>query len=297
MIRSNTHAFEILESSADAIPYEAIRYLYYQKPAEDIRTKVVFWLENAYNDDVLGPDSEYAPNTPFWYAILAENYTEESLIDPVIKLYTTTREDWDYLNEQGAILILKLCRKLGDTAVAAFLNKIGQQIREETKFPYLYLFEAFRFVAPAKYPTEILGLFEKKSYWLDGLLKQLPDMQFSQKKHPDLLAAIHIKLELLRLEYEMMEDHDHIDHNILNIINYCQQSLSKADYPNVKHDSYIKDEDWEKTLRGMEHHFEYEDEDEPTNSILPAPVSAPKKISRNAPCPCGSGKKYKRCCL
>jgi hypothetical protein len=23
---------------------------------------------------------------------------------------------------------------------------------------------------------------------------------------------------------------------------------------------------------------------------------APKKLSRNAPCPCGSGRKYKHCC-
>ena len=28
----------------------------------------------------------------------------------------------------------------------------------------------------------------------------------------------------------------------------------------------------------------------------PAPYRAPPKIARNAPCPCGSGKKYKRCC-
>ena len=26
-------------------------------------------------------------------------------------------------------------------------------------------------------------------------------------------------------------------------------------------------------------------------------IRAEKKIGRNAPCPCGSGKKYKRCCL
>jgi len=26
------------------------------------------------------------------------------------------------------------------------------------------------------------------------------------------------------------------------------------------------------------------------------PFKAPKKIPRNAPCPCGSGKKYKNCC-
>jgi len=26
------------------------------------------------------------------------------------------------------------------------------------------------------------------------------------------------------------------------------------------------------------------------------PYKAPEKIGRNAPCPCGSGKKYKKCC-
>ena len=28
----------------------------------------------------------------------------------------------------------------------------------------------------------------------------------------------------------------------------------------------------------------------------PKPVIAEKKVGRNEPCPCGSGKKYKRCC-
>ena len=27
------------------------------------------------------------------------------------------------------------------------------------------------------------------------------------------------------------------------------------------------------------------------------PVVKPKKIGRNDPCPCGSGKKYKKCCM
>jgi len=26
------------------------------------------------------------------------------------------------------------------------------------------------------------------------------------------------------------------------------------------------------------------------------PIEKPKKIGRNDPCPCGSGKKYKKCC-
>lgn len=28
-----------------------------------------------------------------------------------------------------------------------------------------------------------------------------------------------------------------------------------------------------------------------------APIIEPKKIGRNEPCPCGSGKKYKKCCM
>ena len=31
--------------------------------------------------------------------------------------------------------------------------------------------------------------------------------------------------------------------------------------------------------------------------ILPATPAAPGKVGRNSPCPCGSGKKFKRCCL
>jgi uncharacterized protein YecA (UPF0149 family) len=36
------------------------------------------------------------------------------------------------------------------------------------------------------------------------------------------------------------------------------------------------------------------------NAVDPAPVQpivSKEKVGRNAPCPCGSGKKYKKCCL
>jgi len=34
---------------------------------------------------------------------------------------------------------------------------------------------------------------------------------------------------------------------------------------------------------------------DPTAAAAPAPT-APRRVGRNAPCPCGSGLKYKRCC-
>jgi len=35
----------------------------------------------------------------------------------------------------------------------------------------------------------------------------------------------------------------------------------------------------------------------PNTRATPAPDYTAPKISRNAPCPCGSGKKYKKCCM
>ncbi|MFC7786014.1 SEC-C metal-binding domain-containing protein [Rossellomorea sp. GCM10028870] len=32
-------------------------------------------------------------------------------------------------------------------------------------------------------------------------------------------------------------------------------------------------------------------------ALIPQPVINEEKVGRNDPCPCGSGKKYKKCCL
>jgi uncharacterized protein YecA (UPF0149 family) len=36
---------------------------------------------------------------------------------------------------------------------------------------------------------------------------------------------------------------------------------------------------------------------ETLTNIFDSFIAKKKKIGRNAPCPCGSGKKYKKCCL
>ena len=35
----------------------------------------------------------------------------------------------------------------------------------------------------------------------------------------------------------------------------------------------------------------------PNSGMIRKPIVAKVKVGRNAPCPCGSGKKYKKCCL
>jgi uncharacterized protein YecA (UPF0149 family) len=37
-------------------------------------------------------------------------------------------------------------------------------------------------------------------------------------------------------------------------------------------------------------------ESEPEFDVPATPYIAPPKTGRNEPCPCGSGKKYKKCC-
>ena len=63
---------------------------------------------------------------------------------------------------------------------------------------------------------------------------------------------------------------------------------------------------WEpRWVEGSDHACEEEDGDnwnedddtaEPGRVVGPAAVSPQPQASRNAPCPCGSGKKYKKCC-
>ncbi len=48
-------------------------------------------------------------------------------------------------------------------------------------------------------------------------------------------------------------------------------------------------------LHGLAPVFEAEEEEVPQNEE-DTPTTAPSRIGRNEPCPCGSGKKYKRCC-
>jgi preprotein translocase subunit SecA len=67
---------------------------------------------------------------------------------------------------------------------------------------------------------------------------------------------------------------------------------SKIFYQGKKHNSP------DMRLSKMLHDDEAENEpDNPTEDDIQIPVKNLTKIGRNAPCPCGSGKKYKKCCM
>jgi len=59
-------------------------------------------------------------------------------------------------------------------------------------------------------------------------------------------------------------------------------------------DQFTKKERLEFFLETGDYGWLYENNAPP--KINRVPVVAPEKIGRNAECPCGSGKKYKKCC-
>ena len=60
-------------------------------------------------------------------------------------------------------------------------------------------------------------------------------------------------------------------------------------------------EDISHALASLQEEAEEDEEDEEDEEYPPLRLTPERRegkpISRNAPCPCGSGKKYKRCCL
>jgi SEC-C motif len=61
--------------------------------------------------------------------------------------------------------------------------------------------------------------------------------------------------------------------------------------------AYLQEEDEEEEDEEDEEDEENEEDEEYPPLRLAPDRREGKPVSRNAPCPCGSGKKYKRCCL
>jgi SWIM/SEC-C metal-binding protein len=59
--------------------------------------------------------------------------------------------------------------------------------------------------------------------------------------------------------------------------------------------SIFEEKGWEYTI-GLDPDKPEDITDLETLLNRPKPVVTEKKVGRNEPCPCGSGKKYKRCC-
>ncbi len=283
-INSKEEAFKAIETLKNGIPFEAIKYLVNFGKDKEILNKVIYHIENAYNDlEFYDEKANYYSNAPLWYSIVAEGQVDSKLVNPIIKLYTTTREDNDFLNEQGVYVLGKLCAELGDEVIEKCVEKCLELNKEESELPYLFLFESFDFSEGGKYDNEILELLSNpEGKWIEGLIGHLGKPRY---------AKILPRLKELEEYYVNMKNRTLLqNHTIIEIRGAIKrienENKEVEDYGNVY---YKSREGWESHYKKLADRFE---------RVKPKKlVNKKRKIGRNEQCPCGSGKKYKKCCL
>lgn len=272
MIRSTKQAYEILDTTAIGIPYEAIDFLRKQESNGELTKKLVYALENAYKGEVYYSDKHRIMlPAPLWYAVVAENHLSKDLFQPILNLFTI-EEDWDLLNEQAVYLVGLLARKYPEAFVDKVLDFIEENIKEDNKKPYIYCFEALYYATDQQF-ERIHAILEMKNFhWRDHFIRVIGDVMRKDTlaKFKEILPKYEGKHTAVELQYYI----DVMEGKIADF----QQGVAFCE---------MRDAEWKNHYRNMEHLFASAD----------SPVEQSSKINRNDPCPCGSGKKYKNCCL
>ncbi len=291
-INSKKQAFEQLESfQQNGIPFDAIRYLYNHEKDEEIEKKIIFYLSNAYNEEVVvdARTGNYS-NAALWYGIVAEHHMSESLIEPIISLVTTTKSDWDILNEQGGYLVGKSCEVLGGKAVKRYMDVIEEMALKESDYPYLFLFDCIFFAEEEKYADQILNILKNPDFkWMDAFVSGLGAAQFRS-----VLPRLKELLGYFKNKKNRNWKEGHVIIELEEAIEKLESNndLSTKEYNKSYHQQR---RDWESHYNRMQEFFvettEKKEIQEKKNKN-----KNKNKIGRNDPCYCGSGKKYKKCC-
>ncbi len=283
-------AFHELDTTNKPGPIEAIDFLYNHERDRLITAKIAYSLRNAYNDDVYlnKLTGEYS-YTPIWYAIVAENHLSEELISPIINLFTTTDQDMDVLNEQGQIIVTKLCDELGDVATSKVMDAIEKYTSYDNRYPLLFLFDCLAYAKDEKYLPQILRILEDDDNlgYIDSFAVELA--------HAEIKGALP-RLKEIKKKYN---DEDFRTIELDEAIKELETGIHP--YPEYVPPRFKQVKHWKE-----EHKYLFKQKDEqvpnpisnrPTNKVKKVNPILAKKIGRNDPCPCGSGKKYKKCHL
>ena len=272
MPNSLGEAFLIIDRQKEGIPFEAIRFLYNHPPSLKIRRKIIYALKHAYDDTYYDADDDYYFPTPLWYAIVAENHLSKKLVKPLIKLFTATNDDWDFLDEQGLYLIGKLAEKYPDFVMKRIMRAIDKMIKKKLKLPYLYLFDAFFYVDAKKYKHWFLKTLQKEDlYWKGAFANHISDLQIKE--------ALPILKKMLECEeYDEFERAD-----IKESIEELEEN--KKLFPDIFQPYCKKRGDWEEHYASYEKNFydseeECNDENEDNEIFEQAPIKV-RKIGRN----------------
>lgn len=172
-IKSVEEAFQVIEETKYRIPFDAIRYLREQPPSPPIKKKILFALVHAYDGTYYKKEEDYWYAAPLWYMVAAETHLEPDFMDPVIALFTTTDDDWDFISEQGAYLIGELTEKYPERMARKVMHAVDVCVDEGSEGPYVFLFEAFYYFDREKHDAWFLKTLEKTGLGKNSLCTML----------------------------------------------------------------------------------------------------------------------------
>lgn len=286
-ITTKEQAFHALDNNQYGIPFEAIEFLYNHPTDEEIVNKIQATFDNVQNSSATGEEADHN-NTGLWYAIVAENHLDIVLLDSIINLVTQASAGSDFLDEQVSILIGLIGQKHGSIAVEKTLSAIENTLEDKSKKdnPFLYLFDILFYADIDKHKEVIAKILKHpKNQYATPFAITICYTGFNTFI-PQLKKLVQVKN---KTPNDRLFEADFLLPDLKSIIKQLESGKLKEPEDAVP---YFKQRDsWKKYYQEQSAFFE---------EHIPEDIGTIKnvqKIGRNEPCPCGSGKKYKKCCL
>jgi len=286
-IITKEQAFEALDQQEYGVPFEAIEFLYQHPADEEILNKIQAAFEAIYNNTLTEKELEDS-NTALWYAIVAENHLDISILDSIINLITQAYAGSSFLDEQVSLLIGLMGQKHGTVAVDKTLAAIESTLKNKSKRdkPFLFLFDILFYADITKHKEIIRRILQDPNNQYATPFAITICYAGFKAFLPELKKLVQIKS---KTPTQHLFEADFLLSHLKSIIK--QLEAGKFKDPKDALPFFEQRSDWKTYYQEQALHFEAD---------VPEDVGTIKniqKIGRNEPCPCGSGKKYKKCCL
>lgn len=245
-------AFEILDTNQKGIPFETIAFLQEQPTTKELLEKICYNLSNAYDEDVFyDEETDSISPAPLWYAIVAEAHTDESLIDPVIALFITEEDSWDFLNEQGMFLVGQLCEKYGDVAVDKFMEAIITYSKPKYDLPVLFMHDAIYYVDQVAYHDRMKALLNINTNYVEAIAVTASSAQY--KSLLPALQSLYDFCKFKELRGELEPHQEQIQYEVAEALQELKTGVSL--YPEQAMPYAQKREPWQEHYKGAVKQF------------------------------------------
>ena len=192
---------------------------------------------------------------------MAGEIREESVIPQLVNLFK---------NEEAEDLLLE---EVANALVKIGTDQVVQEVEKVALFgnTYFYTLDVLGRIKSKEAEQSLLRLFDQTD---DSTAKTLIADYLCQQLSTDAIPKVEALIEV------------GYDENMLCLEEslYVNCVMNGIDHPKLPQ--------WRSIIEEVEQHSLDEE-----SLLVPQPVQTGDKVGRNDPCPCGSGKKYKKCCL